>query len=516
MKKTFFILTFALILIILAACVDTAEETPMPTPDTNENNPPQDIPDPNPSVTDSEISTGAAYIIKAANGFSIGGSSFGSVKGEAVKFSSFRGDLDEIWRITELDGGSYNLINAASGLYLSSNINLQNGTALSLDKKDSKLLQSWELIKTDDRYFIKLAGEDLYLTSEVADKNCDAILCDEEKSATIWELCKVFDEKDELPAVITAPGVIGAPTSCPEIIKYNGLYYNINMTAGMMVKRSSNLKAWKNCTWVFDGVPSWIRAKLGNSAAIWAPGFYTVGNKLCIYYCASTLGSQNSLIGLVYAESPTGPFTDMGIVIESKAGDPYNCIDPNIFVDDDGKTYLVFGSYWEGIFMRRIDPETGLLDESETKLWHLAKGEGGLEAPYLVKHGDYYYLFVARGILGQNESYHLAVGRSKSLFGPYLDKSGNPMREGNSSALTENKSQIEGVAHAQPFLDSDGQWYLIAEAWPDDTDLSNNIYLHISKMVWSEDGWPVTALSPNIIEDLSSDISDKNQIQTNS
>ena len=90
------------------------------------------------------------------------------------------------------------------------------------------------------------------------------------------------------------------------------------------------------------------------------------------------------------------------------------------------------------------------------------------------------------------------------------------MLEGNSSALTENKSQIEGVAHAQPFLDSDGQWYLIAEAWPDDTDLSNNIYLHISKMVWSEDGWPVTALSPNIIEDLSSDISDKNQIQTNS
>ncbi|MBE6607568.1 MAG: hypothetical protein E7633_03305 [Ruminococcaceae bacterium] len=510
MKKTAFVLSLVLVLSIISACgnIETPPTTPdIPFPPQNDSDLPQDDTDPTPENT-SKLENGAAYVIKAKNGFSIGGSSFGTVKGEMATLAKYRGDLDEIWRLSKLDDESYNIINAVSGLYLSKDASDQD-KPLTLSKKDSKLLQSWSITETDGGYFITLASEERYLSGKSNSEECDAILFEKAEGAPVWEISKVFDKDDELPSVLSLSGATGAPTSCPEIIEYKGAYYSINMTAGMMVKRSPNLKTWQNCNWVFDTFPSYITEKLGNSASIWAPGFYTVGDKLCIYYCASTLGSQNSLIGLVYADSPTGPYTDMGIVIESKAGDPYNCIDPNIFVDDNGKTYLIFGSYWDGIFMRSIDPSTGLLNEKETTLWHLAKGSGGLEAPYIVKRGDYYYLFVARGVLGQDGSYHWAVGRSESLFGPYLDRDGKPMLEGNSTALTENKRHTEGVAHAQPFLDSNGQWYMVSEMWTEDSDLENNISIHISTIVWSENGWPVTALSPNIIQDLSGDISYK-------
>ena len=455
-----------------------------------------------PPVTD-ELETGAAYVIKRSNGYSMGGSSFGSIEGEVVKFAKYRGDLDEFWRLIKLDDGSYNLINAASGFYLSKNPRLQDSSALSLEKKNEKFLQSWQITKGNNGYLISLAGEDKYLSSNFETGPCDLVLRDGDDSAQLWELHKVFDKDEELPSILTLSGATEAPASCPEIFKYGDTYYNINMTAGMLVKRSTDLVHWEVCNWVFDGVPSWITEKLGPSASIWAPGFYMIGDRLCIYYCASTLGSQRSLIGLVYADSPTGPYTDMGMVIESRPGEPYNCIDPNIVLDDDGTPYLVFGSFWGGTYMRKIDSETGFLDKSAPNPWHLAMGINDMEAPYLVKRGDYYYLFVARGILGKNGSYHWAVGRSESLFGPFYDRDGEPMLRGNTTDLTENKSNIEGVAHAQPFLDSDGQWYMVGEAWPDDTNVGNNIFLHISKIVWTDDGWPVTALSPDIISDLS-------------
>ena len=106
------------------------------------------------------------------------------------------------------------------------------------------------------------------------------------------------------------------------------------------------------------------------------------------------------------------------------------------------------------------------------------------------------------GNMSKDENYHWAVGRSESLFGPYVDKKGKPMLEGNTSKLTEYKPGVQAVAHAQPFLDDDGQWNLVSEMWMDRSDPNKKIQLHISSIVWNEAGWPVTALSTNLLDEL--------------
>ena len=39
--------------------------------------------------------------------------------------------------------------------------------------------------------------------------------------------------------------------------------------------------------------------------------------------------------------------------------------------------WLVFGSWWDGIKMREIDPETGMLIEGNDTLYSLASRKGG-------------------------------------------------------------------------------------------------------------------------------------------
>ena len=63
-------------------------------------------------------------------------------------------------------------------------------------------------------------------------------------------------------------------------------------------------------------------------------------------------------------------------------------------------------------------------------------------------------------------------------------------------------SGVQGLAHAHPFLDDDGQWYLVGECWKDRTDPNRRVQLHVSTLVWNDAGWPVTALSSNLLEEL--------------
>ncbi|MBR0326952.1 MAG: hypothetical protein IIX09_04040, partial [Clostridia bacterium] len=64
------------------------------------------------------------------------------------------------------------------------------------------------------------------------------------------------------------------------------------------------------------------------------------------------------------------------------------------------------------------------------------------------------------------------------------------------------KPGVQATAHAQPFLDDDGTWYMVSEMWMDRSDPDKKIQLHISKMVWNDEGWPVTALATNLVDEI--------------
>src|SRR5215831_18273517 len=161
-----------------------------------------------------------------------------------------------------------------------------------------------------------------------------------------------------------------------------------------------------------------------------------------LYYSVSTFGSQISAIGLATNPTldPTDPayqWTDQGPVLESTTGSPYNSIDESITFDTSGNLWMSFGSFWNGIYLVRLDPLTGLLN-SPSMLTHLAINSAAgdpIEASYLYAHGGYYYLFANWGTCcaGINSTYNIRMGRSTNITGPYLDRNGVNMVLGGGS-----------------------------------------------------------------------------------
>lgn len=110
---------------------------------------------------------------------------------------------------------------------------------------------------------------------------------------------------------------------------------------------------------------------------IWAPDISFFNNKWHLYYAVSSFGSQESAIGLATnttldPKTPDYQWVDQGEVLRSHAGDPWNAIDPNLVLDENGEPWLAWGSFWQGIWMRKIDRATGQLDETDSTVHHLA------------------------------------------------------------------------------------------------------------------------------------------------
>ncbi len=453
---------------------------------------------------------GAIYMISnKVTGESLTAENFATSNNSYVGLRAYEKDLSQLWRTVKNMDGTYRLENMASRMSLTlKNADIgkkEMSLSVCLDGKND-MAKSWRIYSKDgtlDNCIIKNEYSSLVATAN--DGGYVRQSGYGEGDSQLWCLQKQSDGDGEYPYLLALAGDYRGNSSCPEIIYHNGMYYNYSQSGKIAVKTSPDLINWTlhRDMYALSEYPLWFKSVSGKDS-IWAPGAYKIGDKYYLYYATSSLGSQDSGIGVAVSEDPSAnDWRDLGLVIRSYKGGDYNCIDPNIFIDTDGSVYLVFGSYWTGIYMRKIDPQTGLLDKNDSTLHHIAQGIHDMEAPYLIKHGDHYYLFVARGGLRKG-TYYWAVGRSESLFGPYIDRDGTTLLSGDGGTrLTEWKNGVCGVGHAQYFEDKDGNSYMVAESWPYRTSSEHGtIQLHISKIVWTEDGWPVTVLDPNVLEAL--------------
>ena len=281
----------------------------------------------------------------------------------------------------------------------------------------------------------------------------------------------------------------------------DGTFYVFSTNDGIPIRRSPDLLSWEWVGRVFpDQVPSWATQEVPGVEAPWAPGIAYFNGRYHLYYSLSTFGSQRSAIGLT--TSPTlDPdaadyrWEDQGPVLESQVGDPYNAIDPAV-VESDAGLWLTWGSWWEGIFMRALDPATGMLSTENDSLYHLARRpfEHAIEAPYILRRGEYYYLFVAfdHCCQGVQSTYNVRVGRSTQVTGPYVDRAGVPMTEGGGSLVIDGYSRFKGPGHASVLQRGDG--FLLVHHFYDASD--NGIpHLQIRPLLWDDGGWPLAGLA---------------------
>ncbi|MEJ0091390.1 MAG: arabinan endo-1,5-alpha-L-arabinosidase [Limisphaerales bacterium] len=223
-----------------------------------------------------------------------------------------------------------------------------------------------------------------------------------------------------------------------------------------------------------------------------------VGDHYLLYYSVSSMGKMTSAIGLATnptldPNDPAYHWTDQGIVVrtqEGQAGDAFNAIDPSVFHDTDGSLWLTFGSYWSGIKLVQLDPKTGKRIAPDSKIYSLAYNDS-IEASYLCKHDNYYYLFVNWDGCCQstNSSYNIRIGRSKTITGPYLDKVGaDLLHSGGSLFLARANGPLFGPGHAGTLNAAGKNWF--TSDFEGDIRMGGKATLAIMPLKWNADGWP--------------------------
>lgn len=278
------------------------------------------------------------------------------------------------------------------------------------------------------------------------------------------------------------------------------------------IRCSKDLHNWQRCGSVLDRLPEWATQEIPRARGAWAPDISFFNNRYHIYYSVSTFGRNNSAIGLVTNKtldpnSPDYKWEDQGMVVRSREGETdWNAIDGNLVLEGKDKAWLCWGSFWGGIMMHRIDPKTGKFSDKDTTIYNLAARprksshqtpptEGAIEAPFIVKHKDYWYLFVSFDFCcrGARSTYRIMVGRSKKVTGPYVDKDGTAMTEGGGTELlaASEGGQWVGPGHCAVVQDISGD-YLVFHTYHGQTGRSE---LKISTIVW-ENGWPKVAELP--------------------
>ena len=299
------------------------------------------------------------------------------------------------------------------------------------------------------------------------------------------------------------------PVHDPVMIRQDGIFYLFATGRGISTWSSKDMRNWKRENPVFTTPPEWaVKAVPGFKGHIWAPDITYYKGLYYLYYSISTFGKNRSCIGLatnktLHTDSPDYLWTDHGKVIESVPGrDEWNAIDPNFILDEEQKPWLAFGSFWNGLKLVKLNEDAKTIATDPQQWSTIASvprnqpgsdslaGNGAIEAPFLFKKGDYYYLFASYDYCcrGEKSTYKVRVGRSQKLTGPYLDKEQKPMTKGGGTLLVQGDANWYGAGHNSTYT-FNGKDYLIFHGY--DAKDKGRSKLRVEELAWDESGWPI-------------------------
>ena len=215
-----------------------------------------------------------------------------------------------------------------------------------------------------------------------------------------------------------------------------------------------------------------------------APDVIHLGDRYFMYISGVTMISSKSLD----PESPDYKWEEGGKIAGYESdGDFINPIDPGAFLaPNDGKLWLTYGSYVGYIRLVQLDPKTG--KRVDNTFYNLAIN---CEASDMIYHDGWYYLLATHQSCcqGANSGYNIRMGRSRSVYGPYLDNMGVDMMQSGGKLFLTSTGRTIGPGHFGLLNCGDGvQKFSIH--WEADLDRGGASVLDIRPLLW-QDGWPV-------------------------
>ena len=215
------------------------------------------------------------------------------------------------------------------------------------------------------------------------------------------------------PAVGELTSLIGGLFADPNLAVVGARYYLFPTTDGTSNWSARSFSAFSSSdllNWESHGV---ILA-LGKHVAwaqnnAWAPAFAAHDGSYYFYYTAE------SNIGVAKSDDPLGPYVDLGRPLIAAGDYSGRAIDPSVFVDDDGSSYLYWGNHHaHGV---RLNDDMMSFDPTQVVTWVPTDFR---EAPWVHKRNGIYFLSWSVGDT-RDENYRVCYASGPGPLGPWTD-----------------------------------------------------------------------------------------------
>jgi len=273
----------------------------------------------------------------------------------------------------------------------------------------------------------------------------------------------------------------------PFIMLHDTTYYayGTNAKDGIEVYTSGDLITWKRA-------PE-LALKKENSWAdhwFWAPEVYYIQekNKFFMYY------SADEHICVATSDSPLGPFVQdkkQPMIADEK------CIDNSLFIDDDGKPYLYFDRFNDGlnIWVAELEDDLQTIRTSTlTACIHVSQPWEEVwprvnEGPFVMKHkGTYYMTYSANSY--ESPFYGIGYATADSPMGPWTKYENNP--------IFQKPDTLVGVGHGAMFKDKEGKLWTTFHAHNNREKIHPRL-MYISEVKFTEEEVPVMQITKDIL-----------------
>jgi beta-xylosidase len=242
---------------------------------------------------------------------------------------------------------------------------------------------------------------------------------------------------------------------------------------------STDLVNWENTGPVFPHRPAWAVANF------WAPEISEYAGHYFVYYVGRKKDGPLA-VAVATADKPSGPYTDYGPLVAQDAGS----IDPVAVTDENGTRYLVWKEDGNSrrlptiIWAQPLKDGLHLEGEPRELIRNDVAWEGAVvEGPFIVRHGDWFYLFYSGGgCCGLRCSYGLGVARSHHLLGPWEKHPTNPILAGN--------APWKCPGHGSIVKDQKDRYWLLYHAYSSTNFIFTGREALLDEVKFGDDGWP--------------------------
>ncbi|MER5433707.1 family 43 glycosylhydrolase [Streptomyces sp. NPDC002588] len=216
-------------------------------------------------------------------------------------------------------------------------------------------------------------------------------------------------------ALIMKSPVLPGLNADPNIVRFGDTFYMYPTTDGFEGWSGTQFKAYSSTDlvhWTDHGVildlgpdVSWADSRA------WAPTMAEKDGKYYFYFCA------DANIGVAVSDSPTGPFKDALGQPLLKAGQlSGQMIDPAVFTDDDGQSYL----YWGNGHAYVVPLNDDMVSFDSSKITDITPS-GYNEGTFVVKRkGTYYFMWSENDT--RDADYRVAYATGPSPTGPWTKR----------------------------------------------------------------------------------------------